>query len=54
METQYKKAGAPNNLHLLVEKHKKINKQIEEGKGIDPELSKNFVTFSLSNKPNKG
>jgi hypothetical protein len=36
-------------LKQLADDHAKINRLIEEGKEIDPELSKNFVTFPISN-----
>ena len=38
-------------LNELVNKHQKINKLFEEGKAIDPELTKNFVTFAISDNP---
>jgi hypothetical protein len=36
-------------LKQLADDHAKINRLIEEGKEIDPELSKHFVTFPISN-----
>ncbi len=41
-------------LNTLVDRHKKINQLIREGKDIDPELSKNFVTFPVYSHPYKG
>ena len=38
-------------LNELVNKHQKINKLFEEGKAIDPQLTKNFVTFPISDNP---
>jgi hypothetical protein len=46
--------GFKNRLDQLLEKHNKINKKIEEGKSIDPELSKNFVSFPLPDNSYKG
>jgi len=37
-----------DKLKALIERHSEINKLFEEGKEIDPELTKNFVTFPLN------
>lgn len=40
------------NLNELLERHGKINKAIQEGRKVDPELTKNFISFPLSDNIN--
>ena len=35
------------NLQYQIEKQNKINELFENGKDIDPELTKNFITFPI-------
>ena len=43
-----------DRLYAIAQKFAEINKLIEQGKPIPPELSKNFVTFDIPNNPFEG
>jgi uncharacterized coiled-coil DUF342 family protein len=47
-EKKMKRQKMLDSMRELVQRHDEINKCIEEGKSIDPKLSKNFVVFPLS------
>lgn len=36
-------------MNNIIKKHKLINQSIREGKDIDPELTKNFISFPVNN-----
>ena len=40
-----------DKMNEVVEKHKTINKLFEEGKEIPSELTKDFITFPITNNP---
>lgn len=40
-----------NGIQKIANKHAKINKCIQEGKPIPKNLSKNFITFPLTDNP---
>jgi len=54
LNTKKKATINVDGINAIAEKFDKINKLIEDGKPLSPELTKNFVTVSIPNNPFEG